>query len=109
MSKPKPAAIFDHCQHCGVTTVWQYRVDNQDLARKAGITGVRTASVAASRPTKLPNVSPRLSPTLTIMNRTRRSIVEMDLRPVTGRVGNDSWRPCSPTVSGRRRGIGGVG
>ena len=30
MNKPKPAAIFDHCQHCGVTTVWQYRVDNQD-------------------------------------------------------------------------------
>ena len=66
------------------------------LARKAGITGIRTASVAASRPTKLPNVSPRPSPTLTIINRTRRSIVEMDLRPVTGRVGIDSWRPCSP-------------
>ncbi len=30
MSQPKPAAIFDHCQHCGVVTVWQYRVDNQD-------------------------------------------------------------------------------
>ena len=96
MNKPKPAAIFDHCQHCGVITVWQYRVDNQDaLAWKAGITGVRTASVAASRPTMLPNVSPRLSPTLTIMNRTRRSIVEMDPRPVTGRVGIDFWRPCS--------------
>ena len=27
MIKPKPAAIFDHCQHCGVTTVWQYRGD----------------------------------------------------------------------------------
>ena len=77
--------------------------------RKAGITGVRIASVASSRPTKLPNVSPRLSPTLTIMNRTRRSIVEMDLRPVIGRVGIDSWRPCSPTVGGRPRGIGGVG
>ena len=63
--------------------------------RKAEITGVRIASVASSRPTKLPNVSPRLSPTLTIMNRTRRSIVEMDLRPVVGRVGIDSWRPCS--------------
>ena len=44
---------------------------------------------------KLPNVSPRLSPTLTIMNHTRHSIVEMDLRPVIGRVGIDSWRPCS--------------
>ena len=30
MSQPKPAAIFDHCQHCGVITVWQYRVDNHD-------------------------------------------------------------------------------
>ena len=26
-----------------------------------------------------------------------------------GRVGIDSWRPCSPTVGGRRRGTGGVG
>ena len=33
MSKPKPAAIFDHCQHCGVITVWQYRVANQDAGR----------------------------------------------------------------------------
>ena len=33
----------------------------------------------------------------------------MDLRPIIGRVGADSWRPCSPTVGGRRRGIGGVG
>ena len=98
MSKPKPAAIFDHCQHCGVTTVWQYRVDNQDTGAEGGITGVRTASVAASRPMKLPNVSPRLSPILTIMNRNRRSIVEMDRRPVIGRVGTDSWRPRSPTV-----------
>ena len=100
MSQPEPADIFDHCHHCGVITVWQYRVDNQDTARKAGITGVRIASVAASRPTKLPNVSPRLSPTLTIMNRTRRSIVEMDLRPIVGRVGIDSLRPCSPTGGG---------
>ena len=95
MSQPKPAAIFDHCHHCRVITVWQYRVDTRTLAREAGITGVRIASVAASRPTKLPNVSPRLSPTLTIMNRTRRSIVEMDLRPIVGRAGIDSWRPCS--------------
>ena len=43
------------------------------------------------------------------MNRTRRSIVELDLRPVIGRVGIDSWRPCSPTVVGHRRGIGDVG
>ena len=34
MSQPKPAAIFDHCQHCGVITVWQYRVDNQDAWRQ---------------------------------------------------------------------------
>ena len=34
MSKPKPAAIFDHCQHCGVITVWQYRVDNHDAGAK---------------------------------------------------------------------------
>ena len=95
MSQPKPAAIFDHCQHCGVITVWQYRVDNQDTGAKGGDYRCRTASVAASQPMKLPNVSPRLSPTLTIMNRTRRSIVEMDLRPVIGRVGIDSWRLCS--------------
>ena len=31
MSQPKLAAIFDHCQHCGVITVWQYRVDSQDV------------------------------------------------------------------------------
>ena len=36
MNKPKPAAIFDHCQHCGVTTVWQYRVDNQDAGAEGG-------------------------------------------------------------------------
>ena len=42
---------------------------------------------------------PRLSPTLTIMNRTRHSMVEMDLRPVIGRVGIDSWRPCSLLVA----------
>ena len=36
MSQPKPAAIFDHCQHCGVITVWQYRVDNQDTGAKGG-------------------------------------------------------------------------
>ena len=108
MSQPKPAAIFDHCQHCGVITVWQYRVDNRTPVRKAGITGVRIASVAASRPTNLPNVSPRLSPTLTIMNRTRRSIVEMDLRPVVGRVGIDPGAHAH-YWGGRPRGIGGVG
>ena len=174
MNQPTSAAIFDHCQHRGVITVWRraiasYRVRHNKRCkvlvsqmsatvyyrlsadasrdyrrngrsqssppafssneipfpvsascysaklnldaialrsggtglttrtpvRKAGSTGVRTASVAASRPTQLPNVSPRLSPTLTIMNRTRRSMVEMDLRPVIGRVGIDSWRPCS--------------
>ncbi len=36
MSKPKPAAIFDHCQHCSVITVWQYRVDNQDAGAEGG-------------------------------------------------------------------------
>ena len=36
MSQPKPAAIFDHCQHCGVITVWQYRVDNQDTGAEGG-------------------------------------------------------------------------
>ena len=36
MSKPKPAAIFDHCQHCGVITVWQYRVDNQGAGAEGG-------------------------------------------------------------------------
>ena len=36
MSQPKPAAIFDHCQHCGVITVWQYWVDNQDAGAKGG-------------------------------------------------------------------------
>ena len=36
MNQPKPAAIFDHCQHCGVITVWQYRVDNQDAGAKGG-------------------------------------------------------------------------
>ena len=64
-------------------------------ARLAGITGVRTASVAASRPTKSPSFSPKLSPTLTIMNRTRRSLLELDLRQVIGHVGIDSWHPCS--------------
>ena len=38
---------------------------------------------------------PKLSPTLTIMNPTRRSIVEMDPRPVIDRVGIASWRPCT--------------
>ena len=36
MNQPKPAAIFDHCQHCGVITVWQYRVDNQDAGAEGG-------------------------------------------------------------------------
>ena len=36
MIKPKPAAIFDHCQHCGVITVWQYRVANQDTSAEGG-------------------------------------------------------------------------
>ena len=36
MSKPKPVAVFDHCQHCGVITVWQYRVDNQDAGGEGG-------------------------------------------------------------------------
>ncbi len=36
MSQPKPAAIFDYCQHCSVTTVWQYRVDNQDTGAEGG-------------------------------------------------------------------------
>ena len=36
MSQPKPAAIFDHCQHCGVITVWRYRVDNQDTGAEGG-------------------------------------------------------------------------
>ena len=75
MIKPKPAAIFDHCQHCGVTTVWQYRVDNQDAGAKGGDYRCQNCQCCGSRPTKLPNVSPRLLPTLTIMNHTRRSIV----------------------------------
>ena len=36
MSQPKPAAIFDHCQHCGVITVWRYRVDDQDTGVEGG-------------------------------------------------------------------------
>jgi hypothetical protein len=36
MSQPKPVAVFDHCQHCGVITVWQYRVDNQDTGAEGG-------------------------------------------------------------------------
>ena len=95
MSKPKPAAIFDHCQHCGVITVWQYRVDNHDAGAKGRDYRCQDCRCCGQSADKIADVSPRLSPTLTITNRARRSIVELDLRPVIGRVEIDPWRPCS--------------
>ena len=90
MSKPKPAAIFDHCQHCGVTTVWQYRVDNQDAGAGSRNYRCQDCQCCSQSADEVAERLARPSPTLTIMNHTRRSIVEMDRRPVIGCVGIDS-------------------
>ena len=67
--------VVDRGCRCGITAAQSFCPKLRILST-AAITSVRTAGVVASRPTKLPNVSPRLSPTLTIMNRTRRSMVK---------------------------------
>ena len=64
MIKSKPAAIFDHCQHCGVITVWQYRggadagpVRGQLVA--AGVAVLRGGPLQQPENDGLPNHSTR--------------------------------------------------
>ena len=95
MSQPKPAAIFDRCQHCGVITVWQYRVDNQDAGAEGRDYQCQDCQCCGQSADEIAERLAQAVATVTVMNRTRRSIVEMDMRLAIGRIRIDSWCPCS--------------